>query len=407
MENTKPTEKKSHLGVLTIILALLAVGGISFGATMAILGLNNQNDPKPNNINPVVASRDSVDFGTYRIEKYEDEPYYVFQKDFGGEYDVQTIDLFAMRETEEGMATLKGFRKTEVLDYEEYKNFCDTWGLEQKFDSSVGENYAVLSDYFMGAPIVEAELAEAQEEGSYIWLYYHDSHDGVTADIGGYAIIVPVSYEVDKVVPVPLYSEEEFDNIKNPGSFDPDDIVVKKPIVYLYPEAEREVSVKLGFPENLTVSYPHYNDGWKVIAKPNGELKDLESGRSLYALYYESLIDTKTSISDGFVVKGADVASFLEKKLAVLGLSEREAEEFIVFWLPALEANEYNYIRFENAEFINKNMPLIVSPAPDSTIRVWMSYKGLDAPIEVTEQKLETPTRDGFTVVEWGGAEIK
>ncbi|MBO7560519.1 hypothetical protein J6T21_00550, partial [Candidatus Saccharibacteria bacterium] len=266
----------------------------------------------------------------------------------------------------------------------------------------------VISDYFIGAPIVEVELAEAQEEGSYIWLYYHDSHDGVTADISGYAIIVPVSYEVDKVVPVPLYSEEEFDNIKNPGQIDPNDIVVKKPIVYLYPEAETEVSVKLGFPENLTVSYPRYEDGWKVVAKPNGELRDLKTGRSLYALYYESKINAETSISDsGFVVKGTDTASFLEEKLAILGLSEREAEEFIVFWLPVLEANEYNYIRFENAEFVNENMPLAVSPAPDSVIRVWMSYKGLDAPIEVTEQKLETPARDGFTVVEWGGAEIK
>ncbi|MBO7560448.1 hypothetical protein J6T21_00185, partial [Candidatus Saccharibacteria bacterium] len=187
-EKAKSTEKKSHLGILTIILGILAIGGISFGATMAILGLNNQSSQKPNNTNPVVVSRDSVDFGTYRIEKYEGEPYYVFQKDFGGDYDIQTIDLFEMRETEEEMAALKEFRKTEVLDYEEYKNFCDAWGLEQKFDGIRSQKYAVISDYFIGAPIVEVELAEAQEEGSYIWLYYHDSHDGVTADISGYAI---------------------------------------------------------------------------------------------------------------------------------------------------------------------------------------------------------------------------
>ena len=36
-----------------------------------------------------------------------------------------------------------------------------------------------------------------------------------------------------------------------------------------------------------------------------------------------------------------------------------------------------------------------------------MTFKGLENPIEVEEQKLYTPERKGFTVVEWGGTEIK
>ena len=36
-----------------------------------------------------------------------------------------------------------------------------------------------------------------------------------------------------------------------------------------------------------------------------------------------------------------------------------------------------------------------------------MDYKALDKPIEVKEQKLTTPERNGFTVVEWGGSIIK
>ena len=36
-----------------------------------------------------------------------------------------------------------------------------------------------------------------------------------------------------------------------------------------------------------------------------------------------------------------------------------------------------------------------------------MTYKGLDRKIEVEEQKLETPEREGFVAVEWGGTEIK
>lgn len=36
-----------------------------------------------------------------------------------------------------------------------------------------------------------------------------------------------------------------------------------------------------------------------------------------------------------------------------------------------------------------------------------MSFKGLENEIEVNEQKINTPERNEFTVVEWGGIEIK
>ena len=54
-----------------------------------------------------------------------------------------------------------------------------------------------------------------------------------------------------------------------------------------------------------------------------------------------------------------------------------------------------------------KAMPLQVTPKPDSIIRVMMDWKGLEEPIKVQEQELETPSREGYTVVEWGGTKIK
>ena len=181
-------------------------------------------------------------------------------------------------------------------------------------------------------------------------------------------------------------------------------VTIDKPIIYLYPEETREISVKLGLEDKIIVSYPKYEDSWNVKAKPNGDLVDLETGRKLYALYYESEVVAKYKIEDeGFIIKGEDVAKFLEEKLELLGLNYKEAEEFIVYWLPKLEANKYNYIRFASAEEIERNMPLEVSGNPDSVIRVMMTYKGLNRPIEVKEQELITPERNGFVVVEWGG----
>ena len=97
----------------------------------------------------------------------------------------------------------------------------------------------------------------------------------------------------------------------------------------------------------------------------------------------------------------------LEEKLELLGLNYKEAEEFIVYWLPKLESNKYNYIRFASAEEIERNMPLEVSGSPDSIIRIMMTYKGLNRPIEVKEQEIIRPERNGFVVVEWGGTEIR
>lgn len=183
---------------------------------------------------------------------------------------------------------------------------------------------------------------------------------------------------------------------------------VAKPIIYLYPTQETEITVKLKKEQNIICSYPNYpSDGWKVTAKPNGDLTYIPNGRKLYSLYYESTSVEDFKIQkDGFIVKGTEVAEFLEEKLKILGLTEREAEEFIVYWLPKLQENKYNYIRFATIEEINTNMPLEFSKEPDTLIRVFMTYKGLSKPIEVEEQQLETPERVGFVAVEWGGSEI-
>ena len=182
----------------------------------------------------------------------------------------------------------------------------------------------------------------------------------------------------------------------------------KKPIIYLYPTEETKVSVELGNPDQITCSYPKYIDGWNVIAKPNGDLKYIETERNLYSLYYESENVYNFEVEEeGFVVKRDDIANFLEEKLEILGLTEREAEEFIVYWLPKLEENEYNYIRFATMEEIEKNMPLTIDPKPDTLIRIIMTFKGLEKPIQVKEQQLERTERTGFVAVEWGGTEIK
>lgn len=178
---------------------------------------------------------------------------------------------------------------------------------------------------------------------------------------------------------------------------------IKKPMVYLYPEVETEVSVKLGYPEKLVTSYPRYKDGWNVVAAPDGTLT--LGTKKFYGLYWEGKDYPFAVTDEGFIVRGENAADFLEEKLRILGLNEREANEFIVYWLPVLEKNEYNYVRFAEKKEIDDYMPLLVTPEVDTLIRVYMVTKPVDKDFEVKEQKLTLAgKRTGFTVVEWGGS---
>ena len=178
-----------------------------------------------------------------------------------------------------------------------------------------------------------------------------------------------------------------------------------KPVIYLYPEKTIDVDVKLVFHDNaaLTVTYPQYNNGWKVLAHPDGKLINYADNREYSYLYWEGIGDTKYDLSKGFVVKKEETIDFLQEKLAYLGLTPKEYNEFIVFWLPYLQESDYNLITFQTTCY-TEAVELQINPKPDSMLRVYMVYKPLEKPISIPEQKLEPFTRKGFTVVEWGGA---
>lgn len=343
-------------------------------------------------------------------EYYENQKYYIIKDDYTGDYDIQYITLSEYFDRKVDIQSM--FEKSSVMNYEEYKRYCSEWNIDKVYHDNT-KNYIVFSYSVYGSPSINARLANVEYENDTAKLYIWDNSSGITADISAYVIVIPTQEKVTNVECQALYTNEEFEKIKGNGTtlnslIDPD-VWVDKPIIYFYPEQETNVLVKLGNSDKLVCSYPKYKDeGWNVIAKPDGNLIDCDSNRNLYSLYYESISVTDFKIEEeGFVVKGEDSAKFLEEKLELLGLNEREAQEFIIYWLPKLESNEYNYIRFASQEEINENMPLEILPTPDSTIRVLMVFKGLDEKIDVKNQNLETPKRNGFTVVEWGGVEIK
>ncbi len=177
-----------------------------------------------------------------------------------------------------------------------------------------------------------------------------------------------------------------------------------KPVIYLYPRTETEVSVAV-FPEGgVTVSIPEMGAGWKVRARPDGTLVEAATGVEYPYLFWESKdYGPPLTLTEGFVVGRGEMDAWMRDKLAYLGLVGREIDDFMEYWLPVVTEKDYAFIYFHPGERINREAPLSVVPAPDSVIRVYFEYKPLDSPISVIPQKLTRAARSGFSLIEWGG----
>jgi len=182
-----------------------------------------------------------------------------------------------------------------------------------------------------------------------------------------------------------------------------DNLTDAKPVIYLYPETETTVHVEVAYQGELTVTIPPYENGWTVTAAPDGTLT-AKDGKTYPYLFWEGTATVVLPMDKGFCVKGKDTEAFLLDILPRLGLIEHEYTEFIDYWLPRMEGNPYNVITFQTDSY-EALAPLTVSPAPDSVLRVFMTFRASETPVDLLEQEIESFTRHGFTVVEWGGRE--
>lgn len=175
-----------------------------------------------------------------------------------------------------------------------------------------------------------------------------------------------------------------------------------KPVLYLYPILPMWINIKFEYPSNLTTTYPKYKNNWSVLANPNGDLHD-EDNKYYYGLYWEEKENHKINFNEGFYVDKENAIEFLEEKLTMIGLNDRERNEFIMYWLPILEKNGKNLVYFELTEERNYYSPITISPKPNSMLRVAIHVKKVNQKLNIKEQILPTFKRNGFTVVEWGG----
>lgn len=178
-----------------------------------------------------------------------------------------------------------------------------------------------------------------------------------------------------------------------------------KPVIYLYPEKQMSVAVRVGLKGEMTVSEPpHGTRGWKVTARPDGYVVNAADGKTYPNLFWEGTGVNYRTPQEGFVIKTAEADAWLTKTLGAIGFTERESAEFREFWVPRLPTTPHTFITFVPQGDFDRDAPLFISPRPDRVYRVFMETRGLQAPISVTPLTLPKIERKGFTVVEWGGA---
>lgn len=173
-----------------------------------------------------------------------------------------------------------------------------------------------------------------------------------------------------------------------------------KPVVYLYPTKPTNVTVKVD--AKITKSDPTYpTDGWKVLAMPNGTL--FSGGKQYDSLFWEGTGHEYPTVIQGTIIAQSDIASALRTQLVQLGLNQKEADDFLAFWLPKMPKTPYVRVTWFGKSQMDRLAPLTITPKPDTVIRIFMDFEGLGRPISIQPQRLAAPVRKGFTAVEWGG----
>ncbi|MBR5756186.1 MAG: hypothetical protein IKX96_01370 [Firmicutes bacterium] len=177
---------------------------------------------------------------------------------------------------------------------------------------------------------------------------------------------------------------------------------VYKPNIYIYPDEEADVTVKFAIPGLLTNVIPDYTEFWSVTAAPSGKLTDANGARYDYLFYEMDIQPQLVPLNNAFLVPADSRTEVFTEMLKGYGLNDKEIADFCEFWTDKLESGK-TYLAYEIlTEDVDALMPIEIGPQPDSVLRLWfcfVEYEGQD----FVQAQPAAFTRDGFTVVEWGG----
>ncbi len=186
---------------------------------------------------------------------------------------------------------------------------------------------------------------------------------------------------------------------------------LEKPVVYFYPEQRASLDVTVDVKGKFTAQYPKPVEGdstWRFIAETDGTLLDPRSGRRHSYLYWEADPSFPMAIDNAkaHLIKGSDAQTFLERVSAAYAFNDRETTDFVSYWVGRMERHPYCMVQLLEDDVYESYAKMTVVPTPTTVNRLFMVIRGTAEVTPVGAPALPIKERKGFTVVEWGGAEI-
>jgi hypothetical protein len=263
--------------------------------------------------------------------------------------------------------------------------------------------------------LLDAGFDLAQQRDMLVLKGQGDKHPTIILDGAGTKLSTPppglraMRYPIDQMGVTVLCTEVQFVPFKEGNTGGGGGIVMRKPVVYLYPPTLMDVRVEVRVDGNFVAQYPKMKDGaWTVKAGPTGEIFDPTTEKRFPYLFWEAKRHTTIAIdsTQAFCVKSRDAERFLEDAAAKYALNDRERTDFVTYWLPALEKNPHSLVQFLSADEYDRYAEMSVTPKPDSVSRLFMVFQQVKAPLKVGSPTLPQRERRGFSVIEWGGANL-
>ncbi|TCD66901.1 hypothetical protein EIP91_000740 [Steccherinum ochraceum] len=199
-----------------------------------------------------------------------------------------------------------------------------------------------------------------------------------------------------------------------------------KPVIYVWTPQPQQVLVNLSLiPQwEFSALYPvapiiptktiqgtGQSATWDVATRDDGTLLDKATGLEVSYLFWEAHttkalrgrmdsppvsrpsspapmveafdpVNASLSDEDSVLLRVADMTTYLDACLRALGHHVAARSDFITYWLPSLLKHEYVALRFVPQESYEQAAPMVVSPAPDVVVRVFMIFQGV-SPDEV------------------------
>jgi hypothetical protein len=228
-------------------------------------------------------------------------------------------------------------------------------------------------------------------EGTYVFQFYTDGYYEIYSDSvsikQGFRTKVQLRFD---------YAEQE--------------IISDKPVIYLYPTKDLEVTTTVKPNGQFLFTYPTYENGWKGTAHPDGSITIAD--KNYPYLFWEGSHQMKAADMDltkGYMVKGDSITAFLERNLTQMGLNDREMTDFITYWGPRMAGNDQQFVQFIFDDECNRFADLSISPAPEQIFRVYMIWAPVPENVVMRPepQVVKTVNREQFYAIEWGGSEVK